>query len=435
VRASTISALIIGMVIALVGLVLGIYVFADHSGGKLWFYWVSPLLAIGFFGRPLLGESGTARDQGSPAPVIEAGDGEGRVPDPVDWATARRVARFVAGRDPLADSYLAGSLQADFGSLTVRAEDLVADYTGLRAPGHATARVLDRRDWVESNITSMRSLLDPLMQRFGARMNHNPFAPVSRRVAATEMGGLLGYLAQRVLGQYDLLVPDGPPGSPAGGALGDAVYYVGANILSLEKRFAFRPRDFRLWIAIHEVTHRAQFTGVPWMREYFLGLVRQTLELVDPDPRTMLRALSSAVEEVRAGRNPLDDGGLVGLFATPEQRGVLGQVQALMSVLEGHGNVVMDDLGREHVAGQERMSRVLSQRRKVGGVTGALHKMLGIEQKMRQYQVGEQFVRGVYEIAGRRAFDSVWQAPENLPTLAELDAPEGWLARVDAARV
>ncbi len=279
------------------------------------------------------------------------------------------------------------------------------------------------------------------MQRFGERLAHNPFAPVSRCVAATEMGGLLGYMAQRVLGQYDLLVPDGPAtimGGPNDGAPAlttDAVYYVGANILSLEKRFAFRPADFRLWIAIHEVTHRAQFTGVPWMRDYFLGLVREALALVEPDPRTMLRAVSSAVEEVRAGRNPLDEGGLVGLFASPEQRGVLAKVQALMSVLEGHGNVVMDDLGREHVAGQERMSRVLSQRRKIGGITGTVHKLLGIEQKMRQYEVGEGFVRGVYEIGGRPAFDAVWRAPENLPTVAELSEPRTWLNRVDAARV
>jgi coenzyme F420 biosynthesis associated uncharacterized protein len=364
--------------------------------------------------------------------VIEPGEG-GRAPDPVDWATARRVARFVAGRDPLADSYLAGSLQSDFEGLTLRAEELVADYTGLHGPGRATARVLDRRDWVESNITSMQALLDPLMQRFGARLANNPFAPISRRVAASEMGALLGYLAQRVLGQYDLLVPDDTGAADDGPA--DAVYYVGANILSLEKRFAFRPRDFRLWIAIHEVTHRAQFTGVPWMRGYFLSLVRDALDLVDPDPRTMFRAVSTAVEEMRAGRNPLDEGGLVALFASPEQRGVLGRVQALMSVLEGHGNVVMDDLGREHVAGQERMSRVLSQRRKLGGVTAVFHKLLGIEQKMKQYETGEGFVRGVYGLAGRHAFDAVWERPENLPTVAELTVPAQWLARVEAARV
>src|SRR5207302_4915246 len=163
----------------------------------------------------------------------------------------------------------------------------------------------------DANLTSMRTMLDPLMQRFGARLAHSPLAPMSRRVAAGELGALLGFLSQRVLGQYDLLVPDAPePGMARGEArgqgtdagVGDAVYYVGANVLGLEKRFAFRPRDFRLWIAIHEVTHRAQFTGVPWMRAYFLGLVRQTLRLVDPDPSTFFRAVSQAVEEMRRGR-------------------------------------------------------------------------------------------------------------------------------------
>jgi coenzyme F420 biosynthesis associated uncharacterized protein len=347
-----------------------------------------------------------------------------RAPDPVDWVTARKVARFVAGRDPLSDSYLAASLQSDFDELTVQAEALVAGYTGLRTPGGVTARVLDRREWVDSNLTSMRALLDPLMQKLADRLARNPLAGISRHVAAGEMGALLGYMSQRVLGQYDLLVPE------ENGMTGDAVYYVGGNILSLEKRFAFRPHDFRLWIAIHEVTHRAQFTGVPWMRPYFMSLVQQAFEMVDPDPKTVMRAVSNAVDEVRAGRNPLDEGGLVGLFANEEQRGVLGQVQALMSVLEGHGNVVMDDLGRAHVAGQERMSRVLSQRRKSGGITAIVHKLLGIEQKLRQYEVGERFVRGVIAIGGDRAIDQVWVAPENLPTMTELDAPQEWLARV-----
>jgi coenzyme F420 biosynthesis associated uncharacterized protein len=344
-----------------------------------------------------------------------------RGPDPVDWATARTVARIVAGRDPLVSSYLGASLDADFGALTVVAEELVAAHTGLHPPGHVRAVVLDRREWVDSNLASMRNLLDPLMQRFGEKMMHNPFAPVGRRIAATEMGALLGYVAQRVLGQYDLLVPDDR---------GEAVYYVGANVLGLEKRFAFRPRDFRLWIAIHEVTHRAQFVGVPWMREYFLSLVHQVFELVDPDPRTLARALSNAVEAIRRGENPLDEGGLVSLIATEEQRGVLGQVQALMSLLEGHGNVVMTDLGRRHVAGEERMARVLHQRRQSGGIAQQVQKLLGLEQKMRQYEVGEKFVRGVLDIGGPRAIDHAWVGPENLPLLGELDDPGAWLTRV-----
>lgn len=353
------------------------------------------------------------------------GDEAGRAPDPVDWATARRVARLVAGRDPLADSYLGASLVDDFTEFTARSETLVAEFTGLHAPEPVSASVVDRRGWVEANVESMRRLLGPLLERVGDRMANSPVAPVGRKVAATEMGALLGYMSQRVLGQYDLLVPERPSG--------DAVYYVGPNVLALEKRFAFRPRDFRLWIALHEVTHRAQFAGVPWLREYFFALVQQAFSVVEPDPRTIVRALSNAVDGLRQGRNPLDDGGLVGLFATAEQRGVLSQVQALMSLLEGHGNFVMGDLGKQHVIGEERMARVLHQRRNAVGLTGFLHKLLGFEQKMRQYEVGERFVRGVVDAGGRAAIDHAWIAPENLPTVDELRAPEAWLRRVERA--
>ena len=347
-------------------------------------------------------------------------------PEPVDWATARRVARFVARGDALADSYLGASLREDFVELTAQAEVVVSDFTGLRTPDNVTVDVVDRRGWVDANIVSMRRLLEPLMDRVGARLARSPFAPVGRHLAATEMGALIGYLSQRVLGQYDLLVPDD--------SSGDTVYYVGPNILALEKRFAFRPRDFRLWIAIHEVTHRAQFAGVPWMRDYFLSLVHQAFDVVDPDPSVLLRAVTRALEEVRRGRNPLDDGGIVGLFATPEQRAVLARVQALMSFLEGHGNVVMTELGHRYVAGEERMARVLHHRRQAGGVTGQLHKLLGLEQKMKQYEVGERFINGVVDIVGFGALDAVWTGPENLPALDELDDPRAWVTRVQPGR-
>jgi coenzyme F420 biosynthesis associated uncharacterized protein len=354
--------------------------------------------------------------------------GEQRVPEPVDWPTARRVARAVAGRDPLSTSYLGTSLEADFVAATGLAERLVADLTGLHAPGPARAAVLDRREWVEANLDSMRRLLGPLTERLGARMARSALAPVGRFVAGTEMGVLLGYLAQRVLGQYDLLVPD------EAGAEGDAVFYVGPNVLALEKRFAFRPRDFRLWIAIHEVTHRAQFTGVPWMRGHFLGLVEQAFGVVDADPRTVVRALRRAIDEMRAGRNPLDDGGLMALFASAEQRDVLDRVQALMSVLEGHGNYVMSELGHRHVAGEERMARVLEHRRHAGGLTAQVHKLLGFEQKMRQYEVGERFVRATVADAGPVAVDWLWRSADDLPTIAELHDPGAWVARMRDAR-
>ncbi|HEX5616424.1 MAG TPA: zinc-dependent metalloprotease [Acidimicrobiia bacterium] len=352
-------------------------------------------------------------------------------PDPIDWGHARRVARTVAGREPLAESYLGASLAADFSALTTDAEALVAEFTGLRATVPATAALLDRGAWVDANVDSLRRLLGPLTARLGKRLHGGPFAPIARATAAAEMGFLLGFLAKRVLGQYDLLVLEGDESADApGGSVADAVYYVGPNILAIEKRYAFRPRDFRLWIALHEVTHRAQFNGVPWMRAHYLSLVEQMLSLVDPDPFVIFRALGNAADELRAGRNPLDQGGLVALFATTEQRAVLDQVQALMSLLEGHGNYVMSVLGQEHVAGEERMARVLSARRRRTGLGAQIHKLLGFDAKMRQYEVGERFVRAVVDAGGPAALDHAWSDPSALPTLAELDAPDAWLARV-----
>lgn len=368
-----------------------------------------------------------APESGSPGPA----HAPRHAPEPVDWALAGRIARRVAGKDPIADSYLAASLAEDFASVTTQAEALVTEHTRLTVVGDARASVLDRSGWVDANVASMRRLLGPLTAKVGNRLAKSPLAPVGRTVSATELGVLLGWFSQRVLGQYDLLMPDDADFAHPISIDGDAVYYVGQNVLALEKRYAFRPRDFRLWIAIHEVTHRAQFLGVPWMRGYFLDLVERALGGVDADPRQLVAAMLRAADELRRGRNPLDDGGILALIATPEHRDTLAQIQALMSVLEGHGNRVMNELGRTHVAGQERMARVLQARRSTGGIGGLVSKLLGIDSKMRQYEVGEQFVADIEREAGPRAIDAAWRGPEYLPTVDELGAPTAWLARVE----
>ena len=140
-----------------------------------------------------------------------------------------------------------------------------------------------------------------------------------------------------MLGQYDLLViEDENPEDQ------DIVYYVGSNVAALENRFAFPEEDFRLWLALHEVTHRAQFTGVPWMREHFLSLVSDMIDEADPDPQRFVDGLKRAVEQARNGEDPLAEGGLSAIFASDEQRVLLDQVGGLMSLLEGHGDVTMD---------------------------------------------------------------------------------------------
>src|SRR4029078_5070620 len=138
------------------------------------------------------------------------------------------------------------------------------------------------------------------------------------KVSAFEVGSLLAWMSGRVLGQYDLLVVDDDSATEQ-----NLVYYVGPNVLGLERRYGFPPREFRLWLALHEVTHRAQFTGVPWMREHLLSLVNQRLGSVDPHRRRFFDAIRRSVEQMRAGQNPLDEGGIVALIAGPEQQAVL----------------------------------------------------------------------------------------------------------------
>lgn len=347
--------------------------------------------------------------------------------DPVAWDVAERVAVRVGGREPLAESYLYASLQPDFEELTAQAEELVAGVTGLRSLiGPARARVTDREGWAKANVASFRRLLRPVLDKLGPRMNASPLAPLSRNMAAVQMGTLLGWMSTRVLGQYDLLLIEGEDEENQ-----DVVYYVGPNVLSLEKRFGFPPREFRLWLALHEVTHRAQFTGVAWMRPHFLSLVERTLGGIDPDPKRFMEALKRGVDQMRAGHNPLDDGGLVALIAGEEQHAALQQVQGLMSLLEGHGDVTMNRAGKGLVPNADRFHRTLHQRRnEVTGPAKIAQKLLGLEAKMKQYEQGERFIEAVERHGGQALFDRIWEGPDQLPDLAEIREPERWIQRV-----
>ncbi|MGH9074136.1 MAG: zinc-dependent metalloprotease [Acidimicrobiales bacterium] len=344
----------------------------------------------------------------------------------VSWDLAERVAARVAGRVPLAESYHYASLQPDFEELTAKAEGLVAEATGLRSlAGPARARVTDRAGWVSANVASFQRLLRPITDKVGSRLAASPVAPISRAVAGAQMGTILGWMSTRVLGQYDLLlVEDDRPEDQ------DIVYYVGPNILHLERQFAFPPREFRLWLALHEVTHRAQFTGVPWMRGHFVSLVERGLGALDPDPRQFLEGLKRAVDELMAGQNPFTEG-ILGLIAGPEQKEVLDRVQGLMSLLEGHGDVTMDRAGAAAIPSAGRFSRVLRDRRRsVRGPARLLQQVIGLEAKLRQYEEGEEFIAVVERAGGTALLDRVWRGPDWLPSLAEIRDPEHWLARV-----
>jgi len=364
-------------------------------------------------------------------------NGRGPADGVVDWGTARSVSRWLAARNAPPPGYRPESVQEEFDELTAQAEDLVAEETGLRSPvGPARALVVDRPGWAEVNVASMRRLLGPTLRTVEERRRGGPTPPAwmpkaltgaGRTLSGAQLGLVLAWMSTRVLGQYDLLITEEASEDQ------DIVYYVGPNVVALEERHGFAPREFRLWLALHEVTHRCQFTAVPWLRGHFMSLVGEGLEPLATDPHHLVDAVRRAAEEIRAGRSPLNDAGMLGLVATPEQLEALQRIQALMSLLEGHGDVTMDRAGAAAVPGAARFSRVLRERRQsVRGPARLIQQILGLEAKLRQYAEGERFVNEVEEAGGPELLNRVWRGPEWLPTLAEIRSPGDWVARVAA---
>jgi len=349
-------------------------------------------------------------------------------PEPVAWDVAEQVAGRVASRNETRVNWSTlRALVTDFQEVTAQAEELVERSTGLRSlAGPARAQVSTREEWIHANISSFRRLLGPVLERAGKAGRSLPglLGPVGRVAAGAEMGVVLGWMSGRVLGQYDLLFAEGD-------AREDAVYYVGPNIVSLERRHGFDPREFRLWIAVHELTHRAQFTGVPWLRSYFLELVERSVAIASPDPRQVLDALGRMAMDIRSGRNPLAESGLVGALASPEQLETLRSIQGMMSLLEGHGDVTMDRAAEHLVPNAAHFSKVLRQRREsAGGLTRLFQQLIGLEAKLRQYADGESFVREVERTGGPELLALAWRGPENLPSAAEIKSPDAWVSRV-----
>jgi len=347
----------------------------------------------------------------------------------VDWDLAQRVAAGALILKPAPATYRSSDLQSQFDELTARAEFLVSEATGLRSNhGTARAKVTDRPDWAAANVRSMQRLVGPaLMARGedgrGPKVSKSGLA-VGRAVTGTQLGLMLAYMATRVLGQYDLLLSDEDLDDQ------DLVSYVGPNVVAIEERYGFVPSQFRLWLALHEVTHRMQFTAVPWLRDHFVYLVGQLLEPLRADPQNLADTVRRIVGEVRSGRNPLQEAGVMGMLATPDQRLALQKISGMMSLLEGHGDVVMDRAGAAEVPGAAEFSTMLHQRRtQAKGLTKLMSRLLGLDAKMRQYAEGELFVEAIEAKGGPELMAQVWQGPEWLPTLDEIRNPDTWVAR------
>jgi coenzyme F420 biosynthesis associated uncharacterized protein len=340
----------------------------------------------------------------------------------IDWVLAERIAGYVAGPGD------AQPPRADLPALAAESEARVTAYTGLRpARPLPEPEGIGRREWVSSNIDAMRMLLDPVLRRAGD--NLGPLKPAMQLgiglVLSTEVGVVLGYLAQRVLGQYELVlldeaVEDRPP----------RLLFVLPNLGQAVQAFGAEEEEFMTWVALHEVTHAVQFAGVPWLHKHVAGLVRELLQRAELRIDAPRKLRWPNPEEIRRIARALRGGDLISIVTTSAERETLDRVQAVMAVIEGHAEHVMDAVAPDLLPSLPKLRAALDRRRRSqSGLSRLFAKLLGLDLKLRQYERGKFFCDAIAREAGTEGLHHVFSDPAALPTLAELEDPAVWLAR------
>lgn len=343
----------------------------------------------------------------------------------IDWNVARSTSRRLMRPGPdLSDAEVA-DVVADLREASLVAEGPVREFTGL-TPAHPTpVLVVDRPRWADANLASFQVVIDPISEKIAASGKAPTGLPreVGRRVSGAELGAIVAFLGGKVLGQFDPF----HEGEHGGGRL----LLVAPNIVHVERELDVDPTDFRRWVCLHEETHRAQFTAVPWMRDHLLSQVAAMTDATDVGGGAVAQMMSEALPEIVKIVRGDSEKSLSDLFQNEQQRQVVDRLTGLMSLLEGHADVVMDDIGPEVVPSVADIRRKFSKRRSSGsGLSKVLRRLLGYEAKLRQYSEGAAFVRAVTERVGQDGFDAVWAQAENLPSRAEIGDPNAWVARV-----
>jgi coenzyme F420 biosynthesis associated uncharacterized protein len=356
---------------------------------------------------------------------------DGPAGDMVDWNLAVSTARRLTRPGPDVGRDEARQTVAELRRCASQAEHHVRAYTQLGAES-ATAPVLvvDRSGWVQANADGFREVLRPLIARLRAkRGDPSPLTTaIGSRVTALEAGGLLAYLSNKVLGQFDPFFTEttGP-----GEAIGGRLLLVAPNIVHVERELRVDPHDFRLWVCLHEETHRVQFTAVPWLRRYLLDEISHLIEATELDPQKLARMVGEGADRAVKLLRGDPDVSLLDVLQTPEQKAVVERLTAVMSLLEGHADVVMDGVGPDVVPSVESIRAKFTKRRAgAGPVDQLVRRLLGFDAKLRQYRDGAVFVRGVTAKVGIEGFNAVWAEPENLPRKNEIADPGAWVTRV-----
>jgi coenzyme F420 biosynthesis associated uncharacterized protein len=337
----------------------------------------------------------------------------------VDWSLAASTGAFLVKGGPSVPRDEAERAVTELRELTKDAEGHVRELTGLGAglpllPGE----VVDRPGWVRSAAAGM----DALTSKALPRAQSGPLGPLLAGSAGVQTGVVLSFLASRVLGQYD---PFGGPEQTG------QLLLVAPNVVAAEKAMKVDGTDFRMWVCLHECTHRLQFTAVNWLRDYFADEVERLIGgLASTDAEGLADIFGRLPDTLKEARKEKSLG-LAELLQSPQQREVLHKLLALSTLLEGHADYVMDAVGPAVVPSVDAIRAKFTQRRKGGGVFDRLlRSLLGVEAKMRQYAEGAAFTRHVIDTVGMAGFNAVWTSPNTLPTKSEISDPASWVRRI-----
>ncbi len=340
----------------------------------------------------------------------------------IDWILAEKLAAFVAGKGDSAPP------RADLAALAAESERRVTAYTGIEpARPLPPPEGIERREWINTNIKAMRALLDPVIEHSSSSLG--PLKPAMQLalgvVVTTEVAVVLGYLAQHVLGQYELvLLDESVDSSPP------RLLFVLPNLGQAVENFGAREDEFMTWVALHEVTHAVQFSGVPWLHNYVAGLVRELLDKAELRLENPRKPKLPTLDALRRTGKALRNGDLISIVTSSSERESFDRVQAVMAVIEGHAEHVMDAVAPDLLPSLPQLREALDRRRRSqSGLSRLLAKLLGLELKLRQYEQGKHFCDAIVATGGTAALGHLFSSPAALPTLAELLDPSSWLRR------
>jgi coenzyme F420 biosynthesis associated uncharacterized protein len=358
----------------------------------------------------------------------------------IDWDLAISTGTRWARPGPQVSLAEARRTVAELRDLAGAVQQPVYEVTGMSATADGSlgrVAVVDRPGWIRANVDGFRVVLEPLVEQLRERTpgaasqsrSGSVISTVGSRVTGIQAGLILAYLSGRVLGQYELFLP--PETSPVDGQQPGRLTLVAPNIVMIERELGVDSHDFRRWVCLHEETHRLQFTAVPWLRDYVQQQMTEFLLASELDPAAILQRVRAAADAMAGAVRGGDGGSLIEAVATPAQREIMDRLTSVMTLVEGHGDYVMDAVGPQVVPTVAQIREKFNARRGSSGrIEQTLRRMLGIDLKMKQYAEGSRFVRAVVDEAGMATFNKVWTSPDTLPTKAEFADPQLWLDRV-----